>query len=326
MPLTPEEQIARRDQASRADAAAVASKRFNAATRALASLSAQLDSERSRALAKDDPLGSLAMASPSPELDALTSKQAPPISSLETPTSTSTRDRKVEQPTGTRPDGSTKSPDVEKQADASPQAGEKGSTALAKPLGDAASGEAPLLELRPSAISGDLSRAGERLAIFNDRVEMRDRTDRVRESIMGVDITDVVVQKRFTGVILSIENMTGPVITLKGLTAQQAEQARTVIMRKTRLASTGSKNPERQSTHQRNRPQLQESRSAPDRDSREVISQPSHAVLIEIDEADLLRKLADLHRAGVINDEEFRDKVDVIHRLVHEEPLSRAKR
>ncbi len=308
--LTPQAQIAQRDKASRADALVVASRRANAASRALASLSLELEKGRDQAVESTDPLGNLAMASPSTATDEAVTKPAPPS--------------KPAPPT--KPASPTKPGAPETKAAATRSSSDRSDAA-----------DAPLLELRPSALSGDLSRAGERLAIYGDRVETIDRAGQIREAIEGTAIADVVIQKRITGLVLSIEDVNGPVITIKGLTAPQAEQARALIMRKTRQfesvpvsAKTSSaahrsaqKTPDASASHEISSREV----NAAEINAGEVTGAPvaSRTWLIEVDEADLLRKLADLHRAGVLDDDEFRDKVGVIHRIVNGETTTVSK-
>ncbi|MEJ5255998.1 MAG: SHOCT domain-containing protein [Acidimicrobiales bacterium] len=165
-----------------------------------------------------------------------------------------------------------------------------------------APGDGPLLEVKPSPLASDLDRLGERLAIFMDRVELRDRNDRVRQMIRGEEITDVVVHKKLTGAVLTIENVGGPVIVAKGLRPEQADEARDLIMRTTRPARPV----DRSSRPTRGTPA---STPAPGR--------PRH-----VDEADLLRKLGDLHRVGILTDEEYEEKIELVGRLVRGEDLS----
>lgn len=158
--------------------------------------------------------------------------------------------------------------------------------------------DAPLLVIKPSALATDITEIGERIAIFDDRVELRDRHDVIRQSVPGTDITDIVVHKRLTGAVLTIETVAGPVMVAKGLRPEQAEEARSLIMRRTR--PTGPVQREQRSTPR------SEQRSAP-RGER------------PFDEADVLSKLGDLHRLGILTTEEYENKIAVVGRLLRGE-------
>lgn len=283
---SPEEQIARRNQASRADAVALASKRFDAASRALASLSTELDRERIRSTAHEDQLSTLPKAEPDPAHQKQAPAPPPPAQPPERPaTAAKVRETAAKRPTSRQP--------------------------------DAAATSSPLLELKPSALTSDLSHAGDRLAIFNDRVELRDRNLKIRQRITGEEITDVVIQKRLAGVILSIESVDQPAIIAKGLTIQQAEEARALIMKKTRRAGSAEK-PSTSTGRTEARAPQGEKPAPPVSPSEPASKSPA----VDPDESDLLRKLTDLHRAGVLTDDELEDKVRVVRELVHGEELA----
>ena len=241
--LTPEEQIARRDEASRLHAATVARARADAAARALAGLGLEV--------------GTTAASKPAASKPAAPSTPRPSAPAPTSPTATST------------PAPAPASPD-------------------------------PLLEITPSRLATDIEHIGDRLAIFADRVELRDRNDTVRQRIAGDEITDVIVQRKLTGAVLSIEAVTGPPIVAKGLRPEQAEEARNLIIRKTRRVGPASRQPRRSSAG-----------AAPGRPR----------TTARIDEADLVRKLEDLHRAGVLSDDELAEKVALVRRLARGEPL-----
>ncbi|WP_334142152.1 SHOCT domain-containing protein [Rhabdothermincola sp.] len=158
--------------------------------------------------------------------------------------------------------------------------------------------------MKPSPLATDLDRLGDRLAIFDDRVELRDRNDRVRQVIRGEEITDVVVHKKLTGAVLSVESVDGPAIVAKGLRAEQADEARALIMKKTRPVGPVDR-------------KARAGRPGPAPASPTTPPRPRH-----IDEADLLRKLGDLHRAGILTAEEYEQKIDLVGRLVRGEDLS----
>ena len=105
----------------------------------------------------------------------------------------------------------------------------------AAPVGRTATGpEDLLIELRTSPLGADIDHIGDRLLVFVDRVELRDRNDRVRQVLSGEDITDVVVQRKFTGAVLAVESGSGESIVTRGLKPEQADQARLLIHKRTR--------------------------------------------------------------------------------------------
>lgn len=280
--MSPWEQIERRNAASRADAAALADRRFVAATRALGTLQEQIERE-------------LATQAAEPRLPA----GGGPAKAGAT--------GKANRAGPTTPPA--------KKADAVPASvspaasGPKSTTEPAAPPAAKAEGPdaAPLLEVKPSALSTDLEHLGDRLAIFNDRVELRDRHDNVRQSVKGDEITDVVVHRRLTGVVLSIEGVDGPIIVAKGLRPEQAEESRLLILKKTRPKG----------------PVTRAARPDPGPTTSTACPPAAPAApRAPVNEAELLRKLGDLHRAGILTVEEYQDKIELVGRLVRGEDLT----
>lgn len=191
---TPQEQIARRDHASRRDAEVVAAARSKAALGALATLRAQIEAESK---------GSAPQAA-----QPATTKPAPVTA----------------QPVG----GAATERAVDPQ-----ETQDEGATLVRSPADLPGSG-APLLELRQSAVVSDLDKLGDRLAVYEDRVSMLDRHDNVRERIDGHEIADVVLAKKLTGWTVTVESGSGSTITVKGLRQDQAEEVRSLIMGRTR--------------------------------------------------------------------------------------------
>jgi hypothetical protein len=242
--ISPDEQIARRNRASKADAMVLASQRAAAASRALDRLRAEL--------AATPPAGAAPRV-----LDAT--------------------------PPAPRP-----GPGADQLSDTLFAESVPTTTA---PLAE--DGPPPLLEVKSSPLGSDLEHFGDRLAIYVDRVELRDRLDRVRQSIAADDIVEVVVQGRLTGAVLTVESRRGPGITAKGLRPDQAEAARELIERKTRPV------------------RLDDAADAVDA----VETADAVTGTPVIDEAAMVSKLDDLHRAGVLTDEEHREKVELVGRL-----------
>ena len=250
---TPEEQIAVRDESSRRDRQHLAAARAQAASRALGTLQAQIAAELG-----DRPTATIEPPAPEPAPAA-----------------------EADEATPAPPDA----PD----APEAPARADEAERDFSRSPARAATGDEPLLSVRPSAVSADLDRIGERLLIFEDRVELRDRLGRVRRTIPGDQIADVVLAKRFTGHMLTVEAGDGSTIQMKGLRPDQAEELRDVIMQRTRRAGP-----------------------VPDRDARR--GRPALAV----DHDDLLDKLEALHRAGVLTDDELAAKRATVERMAAE--------
>ena len=186
-----------------------------------------------------------------------------------------------------------------------------------------ADGEIALIELRTSPLGADIDHIGDRLLVFGDRVELRDRNDHIRQLVPGSEITDVVVQRKFTGAVLTVETGTGETIVTRGLKPEQADQAKALIHKRTRQ---GRPSVPRSGDLHAGPGGTEDGPSLPPPDPA-VAATPPDAVSAaaarlailnrsRLNEADLLRKLADLHRAGVLDDVEFEEKVALVGRLV----------
>jgi hypothetical protein len=184
-----------------------------------------------------------------------------------------------------------------------------------------------LIELRTSPLGTDIDHIGDRLLVFDDRVELRDRNDLVRQALPGDDITDVIVQRKFTGAVLSVESGTGGSIVTRGLKPDQADQARLLIHKQTRAGRPATpKSGDDTPRPQRPNPSVNGPKppnvTLPSPDA--VAAAAARLAILNRDrlnEADLLRKLADLHRAGVLTDVEFEEKISLVGRLVSGETL-----
>ncbi len=184
--------------------------------------------------------------------------------------------------------------------------------------------DGPLIEIRSSPLGADLDHIGDHLVVFGDRLELRDRTNRIRRLLQNRDITDVSVQRKFTGAVLTVESGTGEPIVVKGIKPEQADEVCRLIQTRLRHprpvpgASDGA--PTTPSGDAERAP------APPGRvPSADAVSNAASRLAIlnrdRLNEADLLRKLADLHRAGVLSDLEFEDKIALVGRLVAGEPL-----
>jgi hypothetical protein len=181
-------------------------------------------------------------------------------------------------------------------------------------------GPEPLMELRTSSLGADIDHIGDRVLVFDDRVELRDRLDRVRQHLDGDQITDVVIQRKFTGAVLIVESGDGASILTRGLRPEQAEQAKALIHKRTR----GGR-PARPRAEAEPAAAAAPAPGSPDEGSDLATNATAARITLlsqgQLNEADLLRKLADLHRAGVLTDAEFEDKIAIVGRLVTGESL-----
>jgi len=189
----------------------------------------------------------------------------------------------------------------------------------------------PLVELRPSPLGADLEHLGDRLLVFEDRVELRDRADHVRQAVAASDIADVAVQRKFTGAVLTIAGHDRDSIVVKGIKPEQADEVHRLIHTRLRhqrdatADTTGNGNgaaPTPAASTGADTPPEESALAAP---SPDAVSAAADRLAIlnrsRLNEADLLRKLADLHRAGVLSDPEFADKVALVGRLVSGETV-----
>ncbi|MCX7620540.1 MAG: hypothetical protein N2037_06810 [Acidimicrobiales bacterium] len=286
--MTPEDQIAIRDAASRQDAQVLAPARAAAALRALKSLGAEIQTASTPSDKTAVRTASPATASPA------STKAGSETSAGDTPA--------VSGPSSPSSTGSQASPPAHDVAPTSPNTDQgRAQTGDREP-------ETPtgaLLEVKPSPLSTDIDRIGERLVIFNDRVELRDRNDRVRQVIKGDDITDVVVHRKFTGAWVTVESLDGTSIVAKGLRPDQAEEIRTIIQRRTRQARPAPKDRPKPTVALGTEPTPAKS-----------------ATPTRIDAEELIAKLVDLHEAGILTTEELETKKALVARLAASEPLA----
>lgn len=310
---SPEEQIAIRNRTSQQDAKLLSNARSAAASRALASLRSQIQAELATIPAPQ-------MASPDeappppvpPGMPAPAAKAAPtPAKAPATPPAAAAA-TSAKAPTPKAPTQGAKSP-----AAAGKGTGTTGpSTASTGAAGDAgptidrtpattSQGETPLMEVKPSPMASDIDRIGERLVIFADRVELHERSGRVRQSISGDQIADVVVARRFTGHVVTVEAGDGTTLQAKGLRPEQAEEIRDLIMRRTRRTGPAPDRPDR--------PAGAPTPGAP---------AAAGARPASFDTKGLLAKLDDLHRAGVLTDAELAEKRAVVASLARGERLA----
>ena len=346
-PADASQQIRRRDDASREDAIAQASARFMAASRALKFLEADIEDNREHP-------GMDAARSTARAAHAEASGTPPPSSGGVRRPRCGHRPDGIDSavgPTATTVAEAVGSTVAATPAHAADEPDDATGAVVAGPTGDASLDDAPspppaappqpprpgrhegrnladlLIEMRTSPLGADIDHIGDRLLVFIDRVELRDRNDRIRQVLPGEDITDVVVQRKFTGAVLAVESGSGESIVTRGLKPEQADQARLLIHKRTRAGRPVTpKSTDKPREHQRPNPSVNGPKppdvSAPSADA--VAAAAARLAILNRDrlnEADLLRKLADLHRAGVLTDIEFEEKIALVGRLVSGETL-----
>lgn len=291
--MSPDAQIRARNEQSRRDAAVLSGARKSAATRALGNISALLEQEQAAAR---EPGAAGAAAKPAP---------AAPTGSA---TGTNALAPKTRGKLGRVGRAATDQPQTGSPAPSTGARSGPAPEAIVDPV-PPPSTDPPLLEVKQGTLSADIEHIGERLVIFNDRVELRDRNERVRQVIAGADIADVVVHKKFTGSTVTVEAGTGESIVAKGLKPEQADEIRSVILKRTRAGAPSAAPP---ATGRSERPDPRE----PIVDTRD----PKPATADQ--RADLLAKLDDLHRAGVLTNGELAEKQALVERLLDGEPLA----
>lgn len=287
-PSSPEDQIAARNRTSAQDARFLAAARAKAAQKAVLNLQAMIDDE----VAAAPPTKVEPAKAPSPPAPAAKAEAAP----APTPPA----------PKADRPPTTSKVAAHKAKARADKEAG----ATLDRAPSSTSGGETPLMEVKPSPMAADLDRIGERLVIFDDRVELHDRSGRVRSSIAGEQIADVVVSKRFTGSVVTVEAGDGTSLQAKGLRPDQAEEIRELIMRRTRR-----KGPAPTRDARPDGPEPQPAAAEPARPAAEGGAQGAAA-------ADLLGMLDALHAAGILTEAELAEKRALVARLRRAERLA----
>jgi hypothetical protein len=113
--------------------------------------------------------------------------------------------------------------------------------------------------------------------------------------------------------VLSVESVDGPGIAAKGLRPDQAQEARELILDKTRPPRLAARNGGTEPTPA----------PAPAPVARAVEPRPAP---VPVDAPALRAKLADLHKAGVLTDDEYQQKLLVVRRLASGETMSGTSR
>ncbi len=94
---------------------------------------------------------------------------------------------------------------------------------------DRETADVPLFEATTSALGGDVDAAGNRLVVWADRVELRDRYDRLSASIAVEVIDQVEVRRRLTSATLTVTGTDGESLVLKGVKPAAAARFRDTV-------------------------------------------------------------------------------------------------
>ena len=179
----------------------------------------------------------------------------------------------------------------------------------------------PLFELRPLT-GGHADPRGENLMVFEERLEHRDRYGRLRQRVAMRDVLTVSTARRLTGASVTIECRAGTDLTIKGLRTEEADEIRRVVLwAKSEHEASGAGSARTASA------------LPPDDRGGEALdrAQPLRPTVAPapFEEAELLGKLIDLHRAGVLDETELAAKTAVVGELArragsgHPDPLGR---
>ncbi|MDZ7734600.1 MAG: hypothetical protein U5R31_17310 [Acidimicrobiia bacterium] len=87
----------------------------------------------------------------------------------------------------------------------------------------------PLLELRSSALGGDVDESGARLIVHADHLELRDSRDRVRGTVAVADIVRVEVRRRFSSTRLVVHGPDGRSLEIRGVKSRAVDRFRSTV-------------------------------------------------------------------------------------------------
>jgi hypothetical protein len=100
--------------------------------------------------------------------------------------------------------------------------------------------EMPFMEVRGSALGTDIDRIGEKILIFADRVELRDRGNTVKQTIAYGELAGVTIQKKIMGPTLLVQSRSGATMTAKALRPETATGAKAMIEKHARRRLEGT--------------------------------------------------------------------------------------
>ena len=152
--------------------------------------------------------------------------------------------------------------------------------------------DVPFMTVKGSKLGTDIDRIGERMLIFADRVELRDRHDQVTHTIRFDQLADVEIHKKILGPTLVVRSRTGAAITAKALRPELATGAKAMVQKHAERFRRG------EGVAGQTRSTTPVSGETPGNEAKES-SQPG-SVLLEM--------LQELHAAGILSDEELAAK------------------
>jgi hypothetical protein len=147
--------------------------------------------------------------------------QAPPADTAAAPAERPTRPATASAPPPVAPPAIPTPASAAAPAPHRPQTGPEPST----PMGT----DVPFMEVKGSALGTDIDRIGEKILIFADRVELRDRNHSVRQTIHYHELAQIEVQKKIMGPSLVITSRDGATMTAKALRPELATGAKAMI-------------------------------------------------------------------------------------------------
>ena len=164
--------------------------------------------------------------------------------------------------------------------------------------------DVPFMEIKGSALATDLDRLGERILIFSDRVEQRDRGNTARRVVSYDMLASVDVVRKLMGPSLVITGMDGTTITAKALRPELASGAKAMIDKHAeRFRGTGAAPaPDASAPAKAAEPLRSDASTEPAPQDR---SRPTHKAV-------LLGMLEELHAAGVLSSDELETKKALI--------------
>jgi hypothetical protein len=164
--------------------------------------------------------------------------------------------------------------------------------------------DVPFMEIKGSALATDLDRLGERILIFSDRVEQRDRGNTARRVVSYDMLASVDVVRKLMGPSLVITGMDGTTITAKALRPELASGAKAMIDKHAeRFRGTGAAPaPDASAPAKAAEPVRSDASTEPAPQDR---SRPTHKAV-------LLGMLEELHAAGVLSSDELETKKALI--------------
>jgi hypothetical protein len=240
---------------------------------------------------------------PAPEVAEATASVAPPAAPEVEPEPPVEHAAPVE-PAAVAPPSTTAAPAPPAPAETEverpvPHQPERGPEPAPRPMGT----DVPFMEVKGSALGTDIDRIGEKILIYADRVELRDRTNGVRQSIRYDQLAAVEVQKKMMGPSLVITSVAGGTMTAKALRPELATGAKAMIEK--HAARFRGETPA---------PAPVEQSAPPPPPPPDAANDPGTTGPTRTHRSVLTAMLDELHAAGILSPEEMEQKRALIER------------